>query len=373
MRYYVADMLVSEFWSSGKSGVLEPSRGECILELVSMSARAAGVICDAPVLNVMTPVIEITTMICDMEKRVKSNREVALALAAHASAVTKCIVERASTDGEATAHNAEALEALNLVLEDIHSYLTILSTRHGRMTSWVLANQQKDRFAQLATALDKALALFTSTQVLSTKYGVRSHTHTLDALVTTVGRLDNNLTFNQWLNIYDPISSAPHGITDLPALHLTTRLGYVEPLNDPQHWNGNNSIRRRSGVDPRHLDSFQVSSPISLFHFAFGFQQIDASPFAPVYGHRRRSAVVICATTPAMNTYQPLVASAVEICASANLIGSAAADSLASFAVSQTSILINGMTQSLALFEQNWTTSGDILSRFQGELAREIG
>ncbi|KAJ7829380.1 hypothetical protein B0H14DRAFT_1208265 [Mycena olivaceomarginata] len=54
--------------SSGKSGVLEPSRGECILELVSMSARAAGVICDAPVLNVMKPVIEITTMICDMEK-----------------------------------------------------------------------------------------------------------------------------------------------------------------------------------------------------------------------------------------------------------------------------------------------------------------
>ncbi|KAJ7337511.1 hypothetical protein DFH08DRAFT_1014695 [Mycena albidolilacea] len=236
--------------SSGKSSVLAPSRGECILELVSMSVRAAGVICDAPVLNVMKPVIEITTMICDMAKRVKSNREVALALAAHASAVTKCIVERTSTDGEATAHNAEALKALNLVLEDIHSYLTILKTRHGRMTSWVLANQQKDRSAQFATALDKALALFTSTQVLSTKDGVRSHTHTLDALVTTVGRMDNNLT--------------------------------------------------------------------------------------------------------------PLVASAVEICASANLIGSTAADSLASFA-------------SLVLFEQNWTTSGDILSRFQGEFAREIG
>ncbi|KAJ7829382.1 hypothetical protein B0H14DRAFT_3873032 [Mycena olivaceomarginata] len=74
-----------------------------------------------------------------------------------------------------------------------------------------------------------------------------------------------------------------------------------------------------------------------------------------------------------MNTYQPLVASAVEICAAANLIGGTAADSLASFAVSHKAILINGMTQSLALFEQNWTTSGDILSRFQGELAREIG
>ncbi|KAJ7829384.1 hypothetical protein B0H14DRAFT_2594093 [Mycena olivaceomarginata] len=139
----------------------EPSHGECILELVSMSALAAGVICDAPVFNALKRVIGITTMICDTAKCMKSNRDVALALPTHANVVKKCILERASTEREATAPNAEALEALKLALENIHSYLTSLKTRRGHMASWVLANQQKDRSAQLATALDKVLALFT--------------------------------------------------------------------------------------------------------------------------------------------------------------------------------------------------------------------
>ncbi|KAJ7337509.1 hypothetical protein DFH08DRAFT_939014 [Mycena albidolilacea] len=122
---------------------------------------ATGVICDAPVFNALKPVIGITTTICDTAKCAESNRDAALALAAHANAVTKCIVERASTEREATAPRSSEALIFCSALENIHSYLISLKTRRGHMASWVLANQQKDRSAQLATALDKVLALFT--------------------------------------------------------------------------------------------------------------------------------------------------------------------------------------------------------------------
>ncbi|KAJ7126097.1 hypothetical protein C8R44DRAFT_119799 [Mycena epipterygia] len=144
--------------SSTSSGI---SRSDCILELASLSTRTAGAICEAPVLNFLKPAVGIAELICDTAKSVKSNRDAALDLAKHASAVTRCIVERASaTDGASIAKDGEALKILKLALEDVQSYLTFLRDRRRRVISWILANQYKERFAQLNGALDKALSMF---------------------------------------------------------------------------------------------------------------------------------------------------------------------------------------------------------------------
>ncbi|KAJ7741419.1 hypothetical protein DFH07DRAFT_57340 [Mycena maculata] len=88
----------------------------------------------------------------------------------------------------------EALAALKLALDNVHSYLTVLKKPHRRVTSWILANQEKDRFTRLNSALDRALALFSSAEIVSTAHEVRSNTHTVGALATNVGRVDSNLT-----------------------------------------------------------------------------------------------------------------------------------------------------------------------------------
>ncbi|KAJ7485573.1 hypothetical protein FB451DRAFT_1554457 [Mycena latifolia] len=143
------------------------SRSDSILELVSLSTRAAGAICEAPVLNFLKPVVGITALICDTAKCVESNHDAAADLAKRASAVTKCIVDRASAmDSPSAADNKDALEALKLALEDIQAYLAFLGKPRRRLAPWVFANQEKDRFVQLDSALDKALAMFSATEIL---------------------------------------------------------------------------------------------------------------------------------------------------------------------------------------------------------------
>ncbi|KAJ7512647.1 hypothetical protein B0H11DRAFT_1946672 [Mycena galericulata] len=168
-------------------------RSEDVVEYVSVGARAVGAICDVPVLNVMKPVFGIVTLICDTAKCVHSNREAALNLAARASTVTRSIVDRSAMDGAAT-HDPEALDT---ALEDIQSYLTALKKPRRRLSSWILANQEKDRFAKLDGALSNAVALFSTTQALRTAGEVRVNGHTTAALVTTVGHLNTRLTVMQ--------------------------------------------------------------------------------------------------------------------------------------------------------------------------------
>ncbi|KAJ7741421.1 hypothetical protein DFH07DRAFT_57395 [Mycena maculata] len=165
LRTHLSGVLKRSAKPSAPSSI---SHGECILELVSMGSRAAGAICDIPVLNVLKPVVGVTTLICDTVKCVKGNREAALDLAAHANAVAKCIVDRAAGLGNTSdALDKEALAFFRLALENVHSYLTILKKPRGRLTSWVFANAERDRFARLNSALDKALALFSSTEIVS--------------------------------------------------------------------------------------------------------------------------------------------------------------------------------------------------------------
>lgn len=116
-----------------------------------------------------------------------------------------------------------------------------------------------------------------------------------------------------------------------------------------------------SGVDPRQPDSFQVSSPIFLFHFSFGFQQnrcLDlcpslwppptiCGPYVQQHSHEHIPATIssLCSRDLrfrqfGMFPYFSLLCST----PTNGQIGSTVADSLASFAVSQTAILINWMT-----------------------------
>ncbi|KAJ7497765.1 hypothetical protein FB451DRAFT_243057 [Mycena latifolia] len=170
------------------------SRSECVLELISLTTRAAGAICEAPVLNFLKPVVGIAALICDTAKCVKSNHDDATELAKHASMVTKCIVDRASSmDPATTANNVGALETLKLALEDIQAYLTFLGKPRRRLAPWIFATREKDRFVQLNAALDKALAMFSSTKILSTAEDVRATTAQIDIVLSTVERLDSDI------------------------------------------------------------------------------------------------------------------------------------------------------------------------------------
>ncbi|KAJ7682977.1 hypothetical protein B0H17DRAFT_1205403 [Mycena rosella] len=131
---------------------------DCVLELVSLGTRAAGARPQFP-----EAVIGIPALICDSAKSVKSNRDAAIALAMHVSSITKCIVDRASAMDAAAADTGDALEALKS-----YSHLLSLGRPRRRLAPWIFANREKERFAELSGALDKALAMFMASTLLRT-------------------------------------------------------------------------------------------------------------------------------------------------------------------------------------------------------------
>ncbi|KAJ6512888.1 hypothetical protein C8R45DRAFT_1206837 [Mycena sanguinolenta] len=154
-------------------------KGISPIELANLSIRAASAVCEAPVLNFLKPVVGIVEIISETAQTVRSNRQAALQLAAHSTLVTRSIAEHAAAagmDGSA-APNGESLVALTSALESIHLYLGDLQKPHPRLrrrfASWIMANKEKDRIAEFSQGLDKALALFTTTNVLTTHEGVR--------------------------------------------------------------------------------------------------------------------------------------------------------------------------------------------------------
>ncbi|KAF7374562.1 hypothetical protein MSAN_00340800 [Mycena sanguinolenta] len=153
------------------------SAGISPMELTNLTIRTAAAIFDAPPLNFLKPVAGIAQIISETAQMVKSNRAAALQLAAHSSMVTNAVAEHAAKLGPAVASNDEALVALQSVLENIHLYLTDLQKPHPRLrrrvTSWIMASKEKDHIAEFNQGLDKALALFTSTNVLATRTELR--------------------------------------------------------------------------------------------------------------------------------------------------------------------------------------------------------
>lgn len=69
---------MAQFWylswfyqlkESAKSpGYFDISRGDSIIELASLTARATGTICDAPMLNFLKPAVGIAGIVCDTAK-----------------------------------------------------------------------------------------------------------------------------------------------------------------------------------------------------------------------------------------------------------------------------------------------------------------
>ncbi|KAF7374526.1 O-methylsterigmatocystin oxidoreductase [Mycena sanguinolenta] len=163
------------------------SSGISPAELANLTIRTASAICEAPVLNFLKPVVGIAEIISETAQTVKANRKAAIELATHSGMVTKAIVEHATTLGLAASSplvdDLEALVALksSWVLENIQLYLSDLQQplpRHRQITSWILANKEKDRIGQFSQGLDKALTLFivlssSTTKVLNTHAEVR--------------------------------------------------------------------------------------------------------------------------------------------------------------------------------------------------------
>jgi len=166
-------------------------RNECALEIANIGTRVAGAICEIPVLNLLKPAVGMAALICDTAKTVNGNRDAALALARHAEDVTTSIVERANivSHGEGV---ADSLMALRLTLEDVQAFLELVQSRR-RVTSWILTGKDEDRFTELNRALDRALAVFSSSQIIETSAIVHRNTQGLTALVATVYRVEDEL------------------------------------------------------------------------------------------------------------------------------------------------------------------------------------
>ncbi|KAJ7916183.1 hypothetical protein B0H13DRAFT_2658448 [Mycena leptocephala] len=160
------------------------SRNECILEIATFGVRAAGAICDIPGINFLKPVFGMT---------VHGNRKAALALADHAKTVTHSIVDRTVVlYGEAEPENVHSLAPLCRALEQVQAFLETLQNRRWRGKSWVLAMKDQDRFTELNSALDKALAVFTSSEIIDTKAEVLCHnTETFTTVVATAHRVND--------------------------------------------------------------------------------------------------------------------------------------------------------------------------------------
>ncbi|KAJ7249965.1 hypothetical protein C8J57DRAFT_1475121 [Mycena rebaudengoi] len=180
------------------SSLAIPTRTDNAVEILSVSLRASTIICEAPPLNFLKPIIGIAVLICETAKTAKSNRDAAEELAKHAINVTNCVVDRASKNGVVQATNEEALK----ILRGRSSHLTFLNKRRRAM-SWMLATQEKERVAQLNAGLDRALSLFTTTCVLSSNKCllssnelVRWNTIQLDVLASTVKQLDGEMSQN---------------------------------------------------------------------------------------------------------------------------------------------------------------------------------
>ncbi|KAJ7028799.1 hypothetical protein C8F04DRAFT_1117992 [Mycena alexandri] len=158
------------------------SRKECVLEAISFTTRAAGAIVEIPVLNVLKPVVGMTALICDTAKVVNSNREAAIELAEHAQNVTNSIVKCVNP----MTRNEDSLEVLHRALDKIQKFLDALKRCRGGVLSFVLAGKDKEKFATLHLALDRALQVFTSSQAIKAVEIVRTNSTGLAVATATV-------------------------------------------------------------------------------------------------------------------------------------------------------------------------------------------
>ncbi|KAJ7218677.1 hypothetical protein GGX14DRAFT_595582 [Mycena pura] len=163
-----------------------PSKSESALEVASVGILAASTICDAPVLNFLKPALGTVALICETAKTVQGNRQSAAELANHARNVTAHVVDLAAPGCE------DAMAPLCSALEETQVFLHSLRKRR-RAASWMFARWENDRFARLNDgALDKALYVFSTSEVVRMGAAFRSNAKQLTMIVETVHRLEDN-------------------------------------------------------------------------------------------------------------------------------------------------------------------------------------
>ncbi|KAJ7176258.1 hypothetical protein C8R43DRAFT_1230415 [Mycena crocata] len=169
------------------------SQSDSLIQVASVAIRAVGAVCEAPGLNFLKPVVAIAALLCDTAKTVKNNHQAAAELAKHASDVMTCIVDRvAKLQQPNLQFLTKSLDVLSSALEDIQTHFTLLKKRH-RSVSWIMAIQERDRVLQLNQTLDKALALFTTTQVLGISEIMQANACEITALALTVRNFEGDV------------------------------------------------------------------------------------------------------------------------------------------------------------------------------------
>ncbi|KAJ6562542.1 hypothetical protein B0H19DRAFT_99459 [Mycena capillaripes] len=127
-----------------------------MIEIATIGTRAVSAICDIPGLNFLKPAVGMVGLICETAKTVNSNGVAARALASHAQDVTNSVVNRATA-----LHGGKHgdLTTLCRALDEVQGFLQLLRHR-PRIKSWIFAAKEQERFAELNSALERALAVF---------------------------------------------------------------------------------------------------------------------------------------------------------------------------------------------------------------------
>ncbi|KAK6996557.1 hypothetical protein R3P38DRAFT_1966804 [Favolaschia claudopus] len=204
------------------------SRSDCALEIVSLGTKTLSAISEAPGLNLLKPALGAVSIICDQTKLVRRNREAALELARHSSAVIQSIVNHTKAVHVSRSINTHAFEEVGLVgavLQDIQAYLATLKKPRRRLPTWIMADQEKDRISRLESALDKALALFTSVNALETHAALRN----LEIRELSGSKVDSNLMIsvsNCGLSLHSV--SDNEKITQVPHMLRTSAVFFLD-------------------------------------------------------------------------------------------------------------------------------------------------
>ncbi|KAJ7192604.1 hypothetical protein GGX14DRAFT_546472 [Mycena pura] len=162
-----------------------PSKSECALEVANVGILAASAICDAPVLNFLKPALGTVALICETAKTVQGNRQSAAELANYARNVTAHVVDLTAPGCE------NAMAPLCSALEETQVFLHSLRKRR-RVASWMLARWENDRFTQLNSALDRALYVFSTSEVVRMAAIFQDNAKQLTTVVETVHCLEDN-------------------------------------------------------------------------------------------------------------------------------------------------------------------------------------
>ncbi|KAJ7035414.1 hypothetical protein C8F04DRAFT_1098372 [Mycena alexandri] len=141
--------------------------GESIREIATFATKVAAVVCDAPVLGIVTPILGTVTLICEIAETVHSNRQAARLLAQRTNNMVEFVITPGSTlilESQPGRGHA-LLEELQRAVDDVHSFLEVLR-RRGRVPTWIFAQRDRKRFKELNNTLSYLMVLLNMNQTI---------------------------------------------------------------------------------------------------------------------------------------------------------------------------------------------------------------